>query len=64
MIKYQYDLKIHNTYNKELGKLEWLDVPEEIPSYINSSYYMYHVQTKDRDKLAKHLRDNGIYTTF
>ena len=56
--------KIHNTYSKELGRLEWLDVPEEIPSYVNSSYYMYHIQTKDRDELATYLRDNGVYTTF
>jgi dTDP-4-amino-4,6-dideoxygalactose transaminase len=56
--------KIHNTYNKELGNLEWLDVPEKIPSHINSSYYMYHIQTKHRDELAKYLRDNGVYTTF
>jgi aminotransferase len=25
---------------------------------------MYHIQTKDRDELAKYLRENGIYTTF
>ena len=55
---------IHNTYNEELNNLEWLDVPKEMPSHINSSYYMYHIQTKHRDELAKYLRDNGVYTTF
>jgi aminotransferase len=58
---------IHDAYTKELGDLNWLLVPEPISPSITSSYYMYHIQTKtknDRDKLAKYLRDKGIYTTF
>ena len=42
-------------------------MPNDIPSGITSSYYMYHVQVKDkedRDKLARYLRNRGIYTTF
>ena len=58
---------IHDTYSKELNKLDWLKVPLPIPHNITSSYYMYHVQVKNkqhRDKLAKYLRDREIYTTF
>mgnify|MGYP003644067175 CR=1 FL=1 len=58
---------IHDTYTKELGDLDWLLVPPPIKPTTTSSYYMYHIQTiiKDnRDKLAKYLRDKGIYTTF
>ena len=57
--------EIHNRYNKELSELDWLDTPREIQH--TSSYYMYHIQTKDsddRDKLAKYLRRNNIYTAF
>lgn len=58
---------IHNFYDKELSDIEWLTTPKLIPNYIDSSYYMYHIQmvnTKDRDRLAKYLRNAGIYTTF
>lgn len=27
-------------------------------------YYFYWIQTERRDELARHLRDNGVYTTF
>tara|TARA_R110001583_G_scaffold19578_1_gene76461 strand:+ start:1150 stop:2283 length:1134 start_codon:yes stop_codon:yes gene_type:complete len=59
--------QIHNTYTNTLQKLEWLDVPQEIPTTNESSYYMYHIQTKDkkdRDLLAKYLRKYKVYTTF
>mgnify|MGYP003645061616 CR=1 FL=1 len=58
---------IHDVYTKELDHLKWLSVPKPIDATITSSYYMYHIQTKDktdRDKLATYLRDRGIYTTF
>tara|TARA_B100000287_G_scaffold277967_1_gene261896 strand:+ start:8213 stop:9334 length:1122 start_codon:yes stop_codon:yes gene_type:complete len=55
---------IHNIYSSELSDLEWLDVPVDIQSDRTSSYYMYHIQTEDRDNLASHLKKNGIYTTF
>lgn len=57
---------IHDHYNERLKRLTWLDIPMDIPSYATSSYYFYPIQTKgsDRDALAKHLRENGIYTTY
>jgi dTDP-4-amino-4,6-dideoxygalactose transaminase len=56
--------EIHDTYSTELSNLDWLDIPNKIARGTTSSYYMYHIQTKNRDELAKYLRDNGIYTTF
>ena len=55
---------IHDMYSAKLGELEWLDVPQDLQPGATSSYYMYHIQTKYRDELAKYLRENGIYTTF
>jgi aminotransferase len=58
---------IHDTYTNELKNLGWLNVPLDLKLGITSSYYMYHIQTKnkkDRDKLAKYLRNKNIYTTF
>jgi aminotransferase len=58
---------IHSIYDTELSELDWMSTPNPINTNIKSSYYMYHIQTKnqtDRDLLAKYLRENGIYTTF
>ena len=58
---------IHDTYTQSLKELDWLDTPLDLPRGIVSSYYMYHVQVKskkDRDKLAKYLKQKGIYTAF
>ena len=58
---------IHDMYTNTLKDIEWLDVPEKLLPGNESSYYMYHIQTKDskdRDKLAKYLRVQGVYTTF
>ena len=57
---------IHNFYNENLKKLSWIDLPPELPEGCETSYYFYHIQIKNgqRDALAKHLRENGIYTTY
>ena len=58
---------VHDAYSKELHQLDWLKTPNPIPHNTTSSYYMYHIQVKNkkyRDKLAKYLRDREIYTTF
>ena len=57
---------VHNFYNDSLADLEWLDIPAPIPQDCTTSYYFYHVQTKNgmRDRLAQFLRENGIYTTY
>jgi len=58
--------EIHEYYNRFLAELDWLQLPPPIPEYMESSYYFYWIQTKPkiRDRLAKYLRENGIYTTF
>ncbi|MGI6594807.1 MAG: DegT/DnrJ/EryC1/StrS family aminotransferase [Christensenellales bacterium] len=58
--------KVDQYYNENLKDLKWLDIPPQIPNYCTTSYYFYHIQIKNdlRDKLAKYLRENGIYTTF
>ena len=57
---------VHRFYDEALADLEWLDLPEPIPADCTTSYYFYHVQTKNgkRDQLAKFLRDHDIYTTY
>ena len=52
---------IHNTYSQELKNIEWLITPPTLSEDKTSSYYMYHIQTKYRDELAKYLKENGIY---
>lgn len=58
---------VHDIYDRELSKLDWLDTPPPIAHHMTSSYYMYHIQLRtqeDRDKLASYLRKRDIYTTF
>jgi dTDP-4-amino-4,6-dideoxygalactose transaminase len=55
---------IHDTYSSEFKNIEWLKTPPTMSKDKTSSYYMYHIQTKYRDELAKYLRENEIYTTF
>lgn len=58
--------EVHRFYNEALSDIEWLDLPLELPKGCTTSYYFYHVQTKNnkRDELAKFLRENNIYTTY
>ena len=58
--------EIHETYDRLLKGLDWLDTPPDIPDYCTSSYYFYHVQVVGghRDLLAKYLREHNVYTTF
>lgn len=56
--------EIHEFYDKQLHDVEWLALPPSIPEFCESSYYFYWIQTQYRDRLAMHLRENGIYTTF
>jgi len=58
--------EIHEAYDRLLFGLDWLQIPPEIPSFSESSYYFYWLQMAPatRDRLAKHLRENDIYTTF
>lgn len=58
--------QIAKMYDEGLKNVAWLDTPSPLKEYMQTSYYMYHIQVKNgcRDDLAKFLRDNDIYTTF
>lgn len=55
--------EIYGKYSQALNHLDWITLPE-VPANVHSSYYMYHVQVGDRDRFARYLRNEGIYTTF
>ena len=55
---------IHERYCAELTGLGWLTQPPPIPADCESSYYFYWIELEKRDALARHLLDNGVYTTF
>lgn len=58
--------RIHKFYTENLRNFDWIILPPELPDYIKTSYYFYHIQLKNglRDKFAKFLRENGVYTTY
>ena len=55
--------EIHEMYTTNLTSLDWIKLPV-IPKHVSSSYYMYHIQVKNRDEFAKYLKQKEIYTTF
>ncbi len=57
---------VSDFYDEALSGFDWLRLPPVIPSDVDSSYYFYHVRTEPqiRDRLARYLRDRGVYTTF
>ena len=58
--------RVHEYYNNNLLDIDWLDLPLPIPEDCTTSFYFYHIQLKNglREKLAKYLKENGIYTTY
>jgi len=56
--------QIFMLYNEEFKKLEWLKLPT-LPNFdYKSSYYFYWVQLESRDRFARYLLENDIYSTF
>jgi dTDP-4-amino-4,6-dideoxygalactose transaminase len=56
--------EIYNIYKEAFSKVSWIDIPPIVDFDYKSSYYFFWIQTKHRDRLAKYLLDNGVYTTF
>ena len=58
--------EVHEFYGRALASFPWLQLPPEVPSHAESSYYFYWVQMRTdlRDRLAIWLRQKDIYTTF
>lgn len=56
--------EISDFYDTSLDGVGDLVLPQWDKTTMDSSYYFYWIQTNRRDELAKHLIDNGVYTTF
>ncbi len=56
--------EIYDKYHEVLSKLDWIEVPPKVDFENISSYYFFWIQTELRDKLARYLLNNGVYTTF
>lgn len=58
--------EVAERYDRELAGCSWLTTPPALPSDARSSWYFYWIQTRPdlRDRLALHLRERGVYTTF
>ena len=61
-----YRKKIWNIYNEELAKNNWLVLPQDASKNEQHSYFTYFIRVirGSRDKLAKFLYENKIYTTL
>jgi aminotransferase len=58
--------EVWDRYQKELAGIDWLQLPPDPASDVESSYYFYWITVKNnqRDKLAAWLIENGIYCSF
>jgi len=56
---------IWDKYNQGLSDINWIVIPPVIPKNVKHSYFTYYIKVTNgsRDKLARYLLDNGIYTT-
>ena len=57
--------QIWDIYQQELKNTDWLIRPPNVSNYCKHSYFTYAIRVINgkRDKLARYLLDNGIYTT-
>ncbi len=53
--------QIARRYDEALKSL--VTISPDAP-WVEPPYYFYWIQTPQRDALARHLRDNGVYVTF
>jgi aminotransferase len=58
--------QVWDTYQRELTSVSWLKLPAEAPEGDKHGYFAYAVRVTNgkRDDLARHLLDNGIYSTL
>ncbi len=54
---------IWNTYQSEFGKLDWVKTPL-VSLKGRHSYFTYAIRVDGRDRLARFLLGNGVYTTL
>jgi aminotransferase len=58
---------VDRIYRRELAGIAWLTPPPEVPGDCRTSHYFHWIQVPGpgrRDRLATHLRERDIYTTF
>jgi len=62
----KYRKKLWNIYKSELSKINWLMLPKDERVNEQHSYFTYFIRVikGNRDKLAKFLYENKIYTTL
>lgn len=62
----EYRKKIWELYQREFKSLSWLLRPQDAPSGDQHSYFTYCVRVENgrRDRFAKYLYEQGIYTTL
>ncbi len=60
----EYRQKIWQIYTRELSSIPGIICPVDAEEHETHSYFTYVIRVKQRDKLAKHLYDKGIYTTL
>jgi len=56
--------QIWDIYNSAFSSLSDIRTPCNTPEYCTHSYFTYCIRVAKRDSLAKHLLNNGIYTTL
>ncbi|HVE56700.1 MAG TPA: DegT/DnrJ/EryC1/StrS family aminotransferase [Pyrinomonadaceae bacterium] len=59
-----YRKQIWDIYQAEFRDIPWIITPPDAEEYEKHSYFTYVIRVPERDKLARHLFDAGIYTTL
>lgn len=59
-----YRKKIWDIYQSEFTDVSWISRPPDAEEHERHSYFTYVIRVPERDKLAKYLFENGVYTTL
>ena len=59
-----YRKAIWKKYQERFGPIEYIITPPEPENYEKHSYFTYFIRVPERDRLARYLLDNNIYTTL
>lgn len=60
----EYRKEIWSIYQKEFEHMEGIETPMDAKTGDRHSYFTYFIRVKNRDKMAKYLFENGVYTTL
>lgn len=56
--------EIYHRYYNAFKDIDSIELPPLLSDDIESSFYFFWIKVKNRDKLAKYLLENKIYSTF